>query len=242
MRRPAARTRRYTPLRQPYWPREPSGGDVDQHQVHRPAAEPVLRQRPILARDRNLPAIDAAHRRALDCNLLAVEPDPPACPAPAARLALVVPAVARTADRFDVGLHHRAQRFHSGRKAPPLEALLNVCQRVLRSAAAPAPSMRQLSSWRCSAKRIRHPGLPAQAGQRRLLQDFNSDRDIPRMPGAARPLTPFHHLPGGRQTCHQGPSPNARTVPPSELRHAPNVLTPETKLFRKTACHLIQCG
>jgi len=36
------------------------------------------------------------------------------------------------------------------------------------------------------------------------------------MLGAAQPLTPFYHLPGGRQPCQQGQHANARTVTPSK--------------------------
>jgi len=62
-----------------------------------------------------------------------VKPDPAARRTPTVRLALFNPAVAWTAGRFDVRLHHHAQRLHSCRKAEPLEALLNLGERFFHS-------------------------------------------------------------------------------------------------------------
>ena len=50
-------------------------------------------------------------------------------------MAVLVSTVARAAGGFDVGLHHRTRRFHTGRKTQPLEALLNVRERFLNSPA-----------------------------------------------------------------------------------------------------------
>lgn len=131
----AARARRHVALRQPHRPPKPSGGDVDQHQIHRPAAEPVLRCRAVPARDGHLPATDASNAGAFDLHFAAVETNPPARPAPPMGMAFLVSTVARAAGGFNVGLHHRPQRFHTGRKTQPLEALLNVRERFLYSLA-----------------------------------------------------------------------------------------------------------
>ena len=47
------------------------------------------------------------------------------------------------------------------------------------------------------------------------------------MLGAAQPLTPYYHLPGGRQPCQLGQPDNARTVTPSR---PVTWLGPETSL------------
>ena len=129
----AARAGRNIAFRQPHGAPEPPCRDVDQHQVHRPAPEPVLRRRPLPTRYWNLPTIDAANARPFHRNLAAVEPDPPLRLAPAVRRALFIPAVARAAGGPDIRLHHRTQRLYSGRKAKSLKALLNIGERFLHS-------------------------------------------------------------------------------------------------------------
>lgn len=112
-------TRRHISFRKSHRPSEPPRRGVDQHQVHRPAAEPVLLHRAIPARECHLPPIDGPHPRMLERDLAAVKPDPAARRAPAVRLALFNPAVERAAGCFHVHLHHRAQQSaEKGQRAP----------------------------------------------------------------------------------------------------------------------------
>jgi len=68
---------------------------VDQHQVHRPAAEPVLGLRCRPGRQRNLMAVVAAHARAMHGNLAAVKAGLPLGRSPAVADAASVAASAR---------------------------------------------------------------------------------------------------------------------------------------------------
>lgn len=84
-----------------------------QHQVHRPATEPILLRRRFPARDRDLAAVHAPGPRALDLDLAAVEADPSPRSAPTVRPPRRVATVARPAGRRDIRLHHRAERLES---------------------------------------------------------------------------------------------------------------------------------
>src|SRR5205814_8050010 len=64
---------------------------VDQHQVHRPSAEPIFLDRLLPACQRQFLPIEGAHPRPLDCDLAGVEANL-ACRAPPAMTATVLAA------------------------------------------------------------------------------------------------------------------------------------------------------
>src|SRR6516162_11596526 len=68
-----ARERRQITLRQSHSTPQLARRDVDQHEVHGPAAKPVLGLRRRPGRQRKLMAVIATHPRATDRNLAAVE-------------------------------------------------------------------------------------------------------------------------------------------------------------------------
>jgi hypothetical protein len=84
-------------LGQPGSAAEPARRHIDQHQVHRPATEPVLLHSRFPARDRDLAAVHAPDPRALDLDLAAVEADPSPRSAPTVRPPRRVATVARPA-------------------------------------------------------------------------------------------------------------------------------------------------
>src|SRR5258707_15886298 len=106
--------------RQPDSAADPARRHIDQHQVHRPATEPVLLRRRFPARDRDLAAIHAPDPRALDLDLATVEADPSLRSAPTVRPPRRVATVARPAGRRDIRLHHRAERLDPCRTAEPI--------------------------------------------------------------------------------------------------------------------------
>ncbi len=93
-------------LRQPHSAPELARRDVDQHQVHRPAAKPVLGLRRRPARQRNFLAVEAAHPRPIDRNLAAVEADLARRRAPAVADAASAAAVRRAGKLLRVLAHH----------------------------------------------------------------------------------------------------------------------------------------
>ncbi|MFK4719427.1 hypothetical protein ABIE89_000527 [Bradyrhizobium niftali] len=171
---------RHVPLGQPDGAAEPARRHVDQHQVHRPATEPVLLRCRFPARDRDLAAVHAPDPGPLDLNLAAVETDPSSRSAPTVRPPRRIATVARPAGRRHIRLHHRAERLDPRRKAEPIEARPHFRKRFVHN-----PSRRRTS--RCDISRhgvallcgISTPSLPAQGGQRRPPQKFNRTRDIP---------------------------------------------------------------
>ena len=66
---------RQVALRKPDSPPEFARRHVDQHQVHGPAAKPVLSLRRRPARQRNFMTVEAAHSRSMHRNFAAVEAD-----------------------------------------------------------------------------------------------------------------------------------------------------------------------
>src|SRR5207253_2787392 len=83
---------------------------VDQHQVHRPAAEPVLFDRLFPARQRQFFPVEAADPRPLDGNLAGMEADlarraPPAMTAPVLAARMPGPACLFGVDRKSIRLN-----------------------------------------------------------------------------------------------------------------------------------------
>src|SRR6056297_4337652 len=184
----AAMPGRHIALRQANRTAEAPRRDVDQHQVHRPTTEPVLRCRTIPARERHLTTIDATDPRALDADLPAVEPDCATGRSPAIGRALLHPLVTRTAGRFNVGLHHGAQRLDAGGKTKSLEALLNFRQGFIHSSG--NRSRRQCAIFLHGVALLKGfdtPSLTAQGGQRRHLQNSTATGTSPQNPMAPSP-------------------------------------------------------
>ncbi len=180
LRNPRSGRCRHVTLGQPDSAAEPARRYIDQHQVHRPATEPVFLRRRFPARDRDLAAVHVPDPRALDHDLAAVEADPSPRSAPTMRPPRRIATVARPAGRRHIRLHHRAERLDPRRKAEPIEARPYFRKRFVHS-----PGRRPTS--RCDISRygvallcgISTPSLSAQGGQRRPLQKFNRTRDIP---------------------------------------------------------------
>ncbi|MGY4408566.1 hypothetical protein ACVWW4_000302 [Bradyrhizobium sp. LB7.1] len=180
LRNPRSGRCRHVTLGQPDSAAEPARRHIDQHQVNRPATEPVLLRRRFPARDRDLAAIHAPDPRALDLDLAAVETNPSPRSAPMVRPPRHIATVARPAGRRHIRLHHRAERLDPCRKAEPIEARSHFRKRFVHS-----PGRRPTS--RCDISRhgvallcgISTPSLPAQGGQRRPLQKFKRTRGIP---------------------------------------------------------------
>src|SRR5207302_4949857 len=108
-------------LRQSYRTPKLARRHVDQHQVHRPPAKPVLVDRLLPACQRQFFPVEPAYPRPLDCDLASMEADltrraPPAMAAPV--LAARMP---RPTYHLGVRFHHRAQRLDPGRQAEPIE-------------------------------------------------------------------------------------------------------------------------
>ena len=121
LRYPASRRRRNVSLRQSYCTPELARRHVDQHQVHRPRAEPVLVYRLLPAFQWQFFAVEPAYPRPLDYDLASVETDlalraPPAMTAPILAARMPWPTC-----HLGVCFHHRAQRFDPGRQAEPIE-------------------------------------------------------------------------------------------------------------------------
>ena len=214
--RPPISTRQplQAPERRPRAAAPPGGNlrvdDVDQHQVHRPLAEPVLRNRRLPARHSQLLPVEAAHPRPLDLDLAAVEADLALRLPPAVRPPRLAPRMAWPTDRLRIVLHHRAKRLHAGSQAEPLEA-----RRNFERASSLERSRRNRSRHRAMSLHgvaflcgISTPSLSAQGEQRRSSY-FNIHRDIPalRFASAVAKGTPVDFI-GDEQVAR-----NAREAP-----------------------------
>src|SRR5712691_4281479 len=117
----APRRRWNVPLGQSYRTPKLARRHVDQHQVHRPLAEPVFVDRLLPACQRQFFPVEPAYPRPLDCDLASVEADlarraPPAMTAPVLAARMPSPT-----GHLGVRFHHRAQRLDPGRQAEPIE-------------------------------------------------------------------------------------------------------------------------
>jgi hypothetical protein len=113
-------------LRQTHRTPEAAGRDVDQHQVHRPAPQPVLGLRRLPARQRDLGTAVRTHARPFDHDLAAVEAQLARRPAPAITASIdrsSVRAVDRTASPRLVPSSPTVSRHRpSGRTARSLQS------------------------------------------------------------------------------------------------------------------------
>ena len=123
---PRSLRRGHVALRQADGAAELARRDVDQHQVERPLAQQVLRQRRLPARQGDLVAVAGTHAGPLDLDLAAMEADLPRGLAPAVPVPSVSAAVAGTAHPGRILLQHAGQSRKAGRQAEALEARSNL--------------------------------------------------------------------------------------------------------------------
>ena len=121
LRRAVAENRRQIALRQPHRAPQLARRHVDQHQVHRPPAKPVLGLRRLPARQRNLAAGGAAQARAAHRHLAAVEADLPFGYAPPPAGPFRIATVARAGEPLGVLAQHPLQRSDAGAQTKAFE-------------------------------------------------------------------------------------------------------------------------
>src|SRR5262249_47602209 len=149
----------------------------DQHLVHGPLPEPVLRNCRLPTRYRLLLPVKAAKPWPLDFNLAAVEADLALRFPPAVRPPVTTSRMPWTTDCLRIAIHHLAKGLHAGSQTNQLEA-----RRNLRQGLKLQRSRRNRS--RCSKLvhgvaflcGITTPSLAAQGEQRRFSY-FNIERD-----------------------------------------------------------------
>src|SRR5450755_1769485 len=122
LRHAGPRRRRNIALGKPHRAAEFPRRDVDQHQVHRPLAEPVLRDRMVPARKRQFLPCKVAHARPLNCYLAGMKSKLALGPAPAVSTPALAAGVTSPASLLSVFLHHRPQRIDARGQAEPIEA------------------------------------------------------------------------------------------------------------------------
>src|SRR5208283_1064475 len=96
--------------------------DVDQHQVHRPLAEPVLRDRTVPTRKRQLLPRKVAHARPLDCYLAGMKSKLALGSAPTVSTPFLAAGVTSPTSLLSIFLHHRPKRIDARGQAEPIEA------------------------------------------------------------------------------------------------------------------------
>src|SRR6476620_1931503 len=155
---------------------------VDQHQVHRPLAEPVLRDRTLPTRQCQFMALEVAHAGPLNHHLAGVEADLALGSAPAMTAPAIAAGMASPASLLGVLFHHGPERLDPGRQAEPIKADRNGLPSFAHS-----PHSSRRRNDRCCANFLHGvaflrgfdtPSLPAQGEQRRSSY-FNIRRGNP---------------------------------------------------------------
>ncbi|MGY3361978.1 hypothetical protein ACVWZK_008641 [Bradyrhizobium sp. GM0.4] len=157
LRNPRSGRCRHVTLGQPDSAAEPARRHIDQHQVHRPATEPVLLRRRFPARDRHLAAVHIPDPRALASIL---PPWKRSVPAFGPNGSPAAPRRDRGAarGRRDIRLHHRAERL-----VPAARQDWSKLARTSANASSTSLGRRRTSrcdispSWRCSRLWNQHP-------------------------------------------------------------------------------------
>src|SRR6202163_432145 len=117
---------------------------VDQHQVHRPLAEPVLRDRTLPARQRQFMALEVAHAGPLTRHLAGVEADFALGSAPAMTAPAIAAGMASPASLLGVLFHHGSERLDPGRQTESIKADRNCVPSFVHS---PHSCRRQSGQW-----------------------------------------------------------------------------------------------
>ena len=147
----APRRRRNVALRQSHRTPKLPRRHVDQHQVHRPLAEPVLRRPPAPSSAAAVPCPSSPRTRGRSiATLPAWKPILPARSAPAMTAPVLAARMARPTGHLGVRFHHRAQRLDPGRQAEPIEGRKHFLPRLThRRARHCSRHHDRCSSWRC---------------------------------------------------------------------------------------------
>src|ERR1035437_3010715 len=144
---------------------------VDQHQVHRPLAEPVLRDRTLPARQRQFLAPEVAHAGPLNRHLAGVEADLALGSAPAMAAPAIAAGMVSPASLLGVLFHHGSECLDPGRQTEPIKADRNGVPSFAHS-----PHSSRRRNDQCCANFLHGvaflrgfdtPSLPAQGEQRR---------------------------------------------------------------------------
>jgi DmsE family decaheme c-type cytochrome len=123
---PHGSPRRQVTVRQPHRAPQLARRDVDQHQVHRPAAEPVLGLRRRPGRQLGLASVVAAHARPMYGDLAAVEADLAFGRAPALADAVLAAAIRGSGQLLRIIAEHLLDRADAGRQTEPLEGPIHI--------------------------------------------------------------------------------------------------------------------
>src|SRR5262249_2130101 len=107
--------------------------DVDQHEVHGPAAKPVLRLRRRPGRQRKLMAVIATHPRATDRNLAAVEADLAFASAPALPHSVAAPAMRFAGELLGILAQHLLNSFNPSRQTKALKRAVHILPSRLKA-------------------------------------------------------------------------------------------------------------
>src|SRR6266581_2416940 len=166
-------------LGKPHGAAELARRDVDQHQVHGPAAKPVLGLGRCPGRQLDFLALVAAYPRAMHGNPAAVKADLSLGQAPTVTDPAFAPAMRGAGKLLCVLTQHSLEGSDAGRQAEALERALHTLPSRFKAWGKRNP---------CRCGNLRHgvallcgfvtPSLAAQGGQR-LLPYFNISRDIP---------------------------------------------------------------
>src|SRR5580704_14876637 len=202
LRHSGPRRRRNIALGKPHRTAEFPRRDVDQHQVHRPLAEPVLRDRTVPARKRQLLPSKVAHARPLDCYLAGMKSKLALGSAPAVSTPSLAPGVTSPTGLLSVLLHHRPKRIDARGQAEPIEA----CRHLVPSFAH-SPHIRRGQCSRCCANSLHGVAFlswnqhPKPTGLRRATSLLLFQHSAGQCPaGLAIPLTSASALPNRSPT------------------------------------------
>jgi len=143
----------------------------DQHQVHRPLAEPVLRDRTLPARQRQFLAPEVAHAGPLNCHPAGVEADLALGSAPAMTAPAIAAGMANPASLLGVLFHHGSERIDPAVRQN-LSKLTETASQALSTAPSPVggKAVNGVIAFfmaLLSFRGISTPSLPAQGEQRR---------------------------------------------------------------------------
>src|SRR3954462_7704738 len=168
---------RNVPLRTPNRSGKLARRDIDQHLVHGPLPEPVLRNCRLPTRYRLLLPVKVAKPWPLDFDLAAVEADLALRFPPAVRLPVTPSRMAWTTDCSRIVIHHLAKGLHPGSQAKQLEARRNIRQSLkLQRSRRNRSRCSKLVHGVAFLCGIITPSLSAQGEQRRS-SNFNIARD-----------------------------------------------------------------
>ncbi len=141
--------RRNIALGKPHRAAEFARRDVDQHQVHRPLAEPVLRDRTIPARQRQFLASEVTDTRPFNCHLAGMKANLALGTAPAVSSPSLAAGVASPTSLLSVPLHHRPKRLDAGGQTESIKACGHLVPGFANS-----PHLRRRQYGRCCANSL----------------------------------------------------------------------------------------